>query len=482
MSSEPSQRGPLGRRRIAQAAVFSAGGYGLRQVIRLGSNMIFARLLFPEAFGLMAIVNAFRTGFEMIADFGIAPSIVQSRRGEDPVFLDTAWTVQIARGVLLFALGVAAAVPVSRVYVAPELAGMLVLASIAFLVRGFSSTSLPRMQRNLSVRAFESVQLAGQLVSAGTILVWLLIEPSVWALVVGGVAGAATRMILSHVLAPRRDHMGWDRSSAREILHFGKWILLSTLVTFVADQADRLLLGRLASLSELGVYSIAAMLAFLPATLIGRMGMAVLFPALSHGLEMKRNLPAVYRRQRKPLLAVGGLLVVLVAAGAVPLIELVYDPRYIDAGGMIQLLIVGTWFRVIEAPARSALMALGETRWLPILNLAKLLSVVIGLPLGFYAAGFPGGIAALVAGDAARWIVATAASARHQLRGLTADVIASAGVLAAALTGVFVANQAAANHGPAFCLLAGSAAAALAFAPMGLWLLYSGGALKRESH
>lgn len=481
MSSERSQSGPPGRSRIAQAAVFAAGGYGLRQLIRLGSNMIFARLLFPEAFGLMAIVNAFRTGFEMLADFGIAPSIVQSRRGEDPIFLDTAWTLQIGRGVLLFALAAGAAIPISRLYDAPELAGMLALASVAFLITGLSSTSLPRMQRNLSIRAFEGVQLAGQLVSAGTILVWLLIEPTVWALVVGGIAGASTRVILSHLLAPRRDRMGWDPAAAQELLQFGKWILLSTLVTFVADQADRLLLGRLASLSELGVYSIAAMLAVLPATLIGRMSAFVLFPALSRAAEAKRDIPSVYRRQRRPLLAAGGLLVACIGAGAVPLIDLVYDDRYFEAGSMIQLLILGTWFRVAEAPARSALLALGETRWLPVLNLAKLLSVVVGLPLGFQLAGFPGGILALVIGDAARWIVATAAAARHQLSGLVVDTVAGVGVAGAAVVGAVVASRTTDSHGPAAGLLAGSATAMLLFTPVGLWLLRGTGVLRRPT-
>lgn len=206
MSSEASQSGPLGRTRLAQAGAFSAGGYGLRQLIRLGSNMIFARLLFPEAFGLMAIVNAFRTGFEMLADFGIDPSIVQSRRGEDPIFLDTAWTIQIGRGVLLFVLAASTAVPIARFYDLPELASMLLLASVAFLITGLNSTSLPRMQRNLSVRAFEGVQLAGQLVSAGTILVWLLIEPSVG------------RWWWAESRAPAR---GWSRAMCSHLVGIG---------------------------------------------------------------------------------------------------------------------------------------------------------------------------------------------------------------------------------------------------------------------
>lgn len=256
---------------------------------------------------------------------------------------------------------------------------------------------------------------------------------------------------------------------------------MSTLITFIADQADRLLLGRLASLSELGVYSIAAMLAVLPATLISRMSAFVLFPALSRVAEANRHPATIYLRQRRPLLAVGGLLVACIAAGAVPLIDLVYDERYVEAGQMIQLLIVGTWFRVAEAPARSALLALGQSRWLPILNLAKLVSVVVGLPLGFQLGGFPGGILALVFGDAARWAVASVAAARHQLGGRVVDMLTGVGVAVAAVMGATVAGQAADAYGPAISLLAGSTTAALAFTPVGLWLLHGAGVLSRRT-
>ena len=75
--------------------------FGGHNILRLGSNLILTRILFPEAFGLMALVQVVLAGTEMFSDFGIRGSIVQSSRGDDPVFLNTAWTVQIGRGVLL---------------------------------------------------------------------------------------------------------------------------------------------------------------------------------------------------------------------------------------------------------------------------------------------------------------------------------------------------------------------------------------------
>ena len=99
--------GSLGQR-VLRSSVVTIAGYGFNQVVRLGSNLILTRLLFPEAFGLMALVNVFMMGVVLLSDLGISQSVMQSKRGDDPVFLDTAWTVQIVRGSILTVVAVVA--------------------------------------------------------------------------------------------------------------------------------------------------------------------------------------------------------------------------------------------------------------------------------------------------------------------------------------------------------------------------------------
>ncbi len=62
-----------------------------------------ARLLMPEIFGVMLIATTVSVVLHLLSDVGLRQNIVQSPRGDDPVFLNTAWTVQILRGVVLFA-------------------------------------------------------------------------------------------------------------------------------------------------------------------------------------------------------------------------------------------------------------------------------------------------------------------------------------------------------------------------------------------
>src|SRR4051812_6014984 len=92
-SSLPAQVGL--RARIVRAGSWMIGGQLISQVIRLATNIVLTKLLFPDAFGLMSVVNIMITALGLFSDIGVARSIVQSPRGEEPAMLDTAWTVQI---------------------------------------------------------------------------------------------------------------------------------------------------------------------------------------------------------------------------------------------------------------------------------------------------------------------------------------------------------------------------------------------------
>ena len=97
--------------------------YGTVQLLRLLNNVILARILAPPIFGLMAVVNAIRTGVELLSDVGIMQNIISSPRGEDPLFYDTAWTLQALRGLVLAALCMLLAVPIARFFQLPAAGG-----------------------------------------------------------------------------------------------------------------------------------------------------------------------------------------------------------------------------------------------------------------------------------------------------------------------------------------------------------------------
>ena len=116
--------------RALRSSMLTVGGFGAAQVMRLASNLILTRLLFPEAFGLMALVSVFMMGLQQFSDVGVTPAILQSRRGDERDFLNTAWTIQAVRGAGLWLLACALAWPMAWIYDEPQLLHLLPVASL----------------------------------------------------------------------------------------------------------------------------------------------------------------------------------------------------------------------------------------------------------------------------------------------------------------------------------------------------------------
>ena len=284
MSNEPlaESRGESLGHRASRAAIWTFVGFGAAQVIRIGSNLTLTRLLFPEAFGLMAIAGALLQGLMLFSDIGIGPSIIQNTKGYDRRFLDTAFTIQCARGVLLMLASTLAAWPFAIFYDEPRLFGIVVVVGTTSLVQGLNSTKVFTVGRNLDLKRLTLIELVSQGVGAATMIGWALLSPSYWALAVGALASPIVKAVLSHVaIAGPRDRFGWDGPSARALAKFGRWIFVSTMMAFLAGQSDQLIFAKLIPIELLGVYSMAAMVALVPPTLFGVIEHRIIFPVYS---------------------------------------------------------------------------------------------------------------------------------------------------------------------------------------------------------
>ena len=153
----PEARGRLARLlrdrgtggRVLRGSAFVILGYGASQVIRLASNLILTRLLYPEAFGLMALVTVAIVGLGAFSDVGIGPAIAHSRRGDDPAFLHAAYTLQVTRGFALFLGACALAWPVARFYGEPALALLVPAVGFSSVITGFNSVAVETAHRHL---------------------------------------------------------------------------------------------------------------------------------------------------------------------------------------------------------------------------------------------------------------------------------------------------------------------------------------------
>ncbi len=400
-----------------RGGAFTLVGHMIVQALRMGGQMILTRLLPQEAFGLMAIVHSIRGGIDLFSDIGIGPSIIQNPRGDDPRFLNTAWTIQLGRGFLLFAFAALCALPVSSFYGHPELAVLIPVASASAIFAGFRSTKAYTAERHLALGLPTLIEILAQVSALAVMVLWSLWWPSVWALVAGGLVGAFVDVALGYVmLSGHNSRPGWDKTAAQSLMRFGKWIFLSTVLTFAVNEADRLIFGKMISLAELGVYHVALTIATIPVSAMHSLAAKVIFPLFSQVNQTGEHLAEVFRRARRLHMTLSGWTLSGLMGGGQAAIALIYDDRYESGGWMLQLLALAAWFATPEATNNSASLACGYPRWVAASNFAKLLGMLVLLPLGYRIAGFPGALVGYAAAELFRYAASTVGVYQRGLR------------------------------------------------------------------
>lgn len=402
-------------------------GYGAAQALRLGSNLILTRLLVPEYFGLMSLISVFLTALTLFSDIGIGPSIIQSKRGDDPLFFNTAWTVQVIRGFGLWLASLLIAKPVATFYENPQLMWFIPIVGLTTIINGFNSTAMYTLNRQMALGKLTLLELGTQVISLFVMIVWAWFSPTVWALVGGNLVSVLARVVWSYQLVPgQSNRLIWDKEAAKELFSFGRWIFISTAMTFLAMQADRLILGKIFSLEMLGIYTVAYTFADLPKQVGSRISSKVIFPILSQLADLPRDRLRAKILQKRWLMLVGMavFVAVLVSFGDLLVLAL-YDRRYKDAAWMLPILALGMWPALLPQTISPSLLAIGKPLYTAYGNFLKFIYMVIGLPLGFSMMGVFGAVLVVAFNDLPVYAADNYGLWREGLTGIGQDIKAT---------------------------------------------------------
>lgn len=387
------------RSRALFGSVWMMIGYGASQSLRLAGSIILTRLIAPEVTGLMAMVTVFFIGLEMFSDVGITPSIIQNKRGGERSFLNTAWTIQVARGFALWFVACIGAWPVAQFFDEPALTWVIPVVGFSAVIDGFTSTSIITLNRNLNMRPITILGIATQVLSYTIIIAWAWFSPTVWALVAGSMISNAAYTVASHFILPgHRNRFHWNREDARELFRFGRWIFFSTILTFLASQSDKIMCGKLLGTQTLGLYHYAVPIALMAPQFIKQIGMQVAFPVMSEIARLRpQEMNAKQARVRLALISASlALLVPLMLAGD-HLVRLLFDEQYWGSGWMVQILAGGALAGIINSTYGSALLAIGRSFQISCLLAIQLVILVSAALLGYYWKGEVGFIVGLAA-------------------------------------------------------------------------------------
>jgi PST family polysaccharide transporter len=349
---------PTGKDQILKGAAWMGLARLLSNVIGFASTILLARYLMPEDFGLVAIAEAVALVVMSITELSLAQALVQHRDPDDAHY-DTAFTLNVARSVLLAGLLMLVAVPAAALYGDPRIVPLIGVIALATVIGGLENPRLVTFQRRRVfwqefVLSF-GTKLAGFVVAVGVAIAFR----SYWALVLGSFAGQAVRVGLSYVLVRHRPRL--TLAHMRELLSFSVWLTVSRAVRTINLRSDAMALGFFVGAQSLGHYAMGNRLAYLPVVEALSPLRQILFPAFARMQDDMARLRAAYLRAQGLIGIVGVPIAAGFATVAEPVVVLLIGAKWLPAVPVLQVVAAFSILSLIESSEPLA-MALGRTR------------------------------------------------------------------------------------------------------------------------
>lgn len=273
-----------------------------------------ARLLAPNDFGLFGIALLSLAIIETFSRTGFKQALIQ-KKTDIKLYLNTAWTVGIVRGLLIATALFIAAPHVATFFNEPSAEPLIKIVGLTLILQAFANIAIIYFEKELEFQKFVIYQFTGTIINVIVTIIAAIILRSAWALVLGVLAANFTKLIISYFIDRYRPKPHLDFKKIKELFNFGKWILGSSILFFFLTQGDGILVGKILGAAALGLYQMAYRISNMPTSEYSRLIVRVTFPAYSKLQDNLAKLNEAYLKvfQLTTILSIpiGGLIFML---------------------------------------------------------------------------------------------------------------------------------------------------------------------------
>lgn len=352
-----------------------AGGTNVgTRALQIASVVVLARILGPEAFGLMGLALLAYEGVDRVSDPGIDRALIQRREADVDRYLDTAWTVRFLRGVGLAAILALGAPFVATLFGEPRLTTILYAVALSPVVSGCLNPGVLYFQKDLDLHKTFVYELSSAAANFGVAVAAAVVYGSVWALVLGFLAADVARVVASYALHEYRPRPRFRPGQVRELFGYGRWVTGASAVAFLLTSGDDALVGFLLSTAVLGYYRLGYRFGKTPTLEVSRSLSAVAFPLYSKLQGDAAALAAALRRTVRLIAFVAFPTTVGVVVTAPLFVRGVLGTQWLPAVGVLQVVAVASAFAALTSVFNDVWDAIGRPDYNAKIKLVRLVA------------------------------------------------------------------------------------------------------------
>ena len=380
-------------RRVVTGAGWLYGHRWIERLLDFAAVVVLARMLSPGDFGLVAVAASVVAIVEGVGAFGIDKALIRSR-DDDRELYDSAWTLSVLRGLVSAAIMAGISLLLSD----DRIARVLLALAWAPVFTGFANPRFVTFERDLVYSRFAVLTLGAKVASVTATLAVAFALRSYWALVIGLLVNGFASMVLSYGLRPYMPRISFARFHA--LFAFGGWLTLTSTVTALSMETDRIIVGRLLGIPEAGLYDMTQRVGVLPTRELLSPLQRLLLPAFSQWIDDLPRLRRAVCESVNVLASLGlpaGFGFALIAGDFVPLL---LGPQWTPIVPLLMILVPYLGLRSTLSMTLPCVLALGDTRLLFRVSVVYALVHVPVFIAGTAIFGLPGAIWSIVAAGA----------------------------------------------------------------------------------
>lgn len=356
---------------------------GGSKAVGLLIQLILARILTPQVFGELAILLVVANIVDALAQSGFGSALIQKDKPTAIDYSTVFWLGMVFSGVL-YAFILLLSPLFSSFYGIDQMTELLAVLALRLFPNVLNSIQRAHLQRSMQFRAIFFSNVSANVLSGVFGIVVALLGGGIWALILQNVLQSVISCAVMKIQVPWTPAFVFDTSAARSLYSFGWKISATTVLDTVYNGASEMLIGKVCTVSDLGLYSQGRKL---PAAGISVMTNAlqnVLFPAFSLIKEDKKRLVSLLKRST----VVGGYFVIPIglfcSVVSEPLVRFLLTDKWIACAPIFAIAFLGSCFTFMQPLNLRTYMALGRSDLylkLEIKKIALLTIVVVGIAL-----------------------------------------------------------------------------------------------------
>lgn len=360
------------------------GGYRFyARFINLLKTPVLTRIFLPADLGIFGFVSIALNLFETFTETGLEQALIQKKHLKT-ITVSTAWYINLVRSLLISLILFLVAPLFSWYFEAPTITAMIQVIAITPILRSLRNPSMIYAKKNLAFGKETIMLVAGSTTEVIVTLIIALQLQTIWALVIAILAGGLAEIIVSYVVFDPPKLRGFSKQEAQSLLGFGKWVWSSSALSFVANQGDDIIVGKLLGAAPLGLYQYAYKIASLPATQIAGTVSQVTYPAFASIQEDKTRLKRAFL---KSLLFVSLTTVpplILVMLFPVTLVRIIFGENWLGAAPALRVLSLYGIIRSYSNTLGPLAIALGKPQFITYNGIIRVILLFICLlPMTF---------------------------------------------------------------------------------------------------